>query len=323
MSNTNLLNTLARAAYGLAFQMKKHSPEILLGIGAVGTVASTVLACKATLKVNEVVETNKENVEKIKIASEKGVTQAGETYTEEDAKKDLTITRVQTGLQVAKLYAPSVLLGAASIACFFTSHKIVHGRNLAMAAAYASLDKGFKAYRGRVIDRFGKELDKELKYNLKSKEVEETVVDENGKEKKVKKTIQVLEESDAAQVSNPFAKFYDVGCNGWTKDPEQNLFFLIQQQNWANEKLKSQGYLFLNEVYESLGIPKTQIGQAYGWLLDGNGDGFVDFGLTDIHRESVRDFVNGYERTILLDFNVEGNILADVEEIELARTRLI
>lgn len=321
MSNSNLLNNLTRTFYKVALEVKKHSPEILIGVGTVGVVTSTVLACKATLKVNEVIEENKKNVEKIKAVVESG--ELGESYTEEDAKKDLITTRTQTALEVAKLYAPAAIVGVAAIGCFFTSHKIVHGRNVALAAAYAGLDKGFKAYRGRVVERFGKELDKELKYNLKTKEIEETVVDENGEEKTVKKTVQVIEETDAAQIANPFARFYDCGCTGWTKDPEQNLFFLLQQQNWANEKLKAQGYLILNDVYESLGIPKSSIGQVYGWVLDGNGDGFVDFGLTDVHRESVRDFVNGYERTVLLDFNVDGNILDDMERIEKASMRLI
>lgn len=317
MANGNFLNGLTKFVYKVGFEIKKHSPEILMGLGAAGTVASAVLACKATLKVDEVVKESKEKIAKINAAIENGVTEAGEEYTKEDAKKDTTIVYTRTALDIAKQYAPSVILGAASLACFFGSHKILHGRNMALATAYAAVDRGFKQYRGRVVERFGEKLDRELKYNLKSKEIEETVIDENGKEKKVKKTIDVIEETDAAQISNPFAKFYDAGCNGWTKNPEQNYFFLIQQQNWANEKLKAKGYLFLNEVYESLGIPKTSLGQIYGWMLNSKtGDGFVDFGLTDVHRETVRDFVNGYERTVLLDFNVDGNILADVEQYE-------
>lgn len=324
MPKTELLNNLTRTFGNVSLFLKRHTPEILMGVGSVGVVASTVLACKATLKVNEITAENKENVKKIHEATANGVTEIGETYTQEDAKMDLTKTYVQTGLKIAKLYAPSVLLGAASVGCFFGAHKIVHGRNVALAAAYAGLDKGFKDYRKRLVDRFGEQLDKELKYNLKTKEVEETVVDENGEVKTVKKTVNVIEETDAAQVANPFARFYDDGCTGWTKDPEQNLFFLLQQQNWANEKLKSQGYLLLNEVYESLGIPKTKLGAVYGWLYNSEtGDGFVDFGLNEIHRESVRNFVNGYERVILLDFNVDGNILDGLESIERVRNQRI
>ena len=60
-----------------------------------------------------------------------------------------------------------------------------------------------------------------------------------------------------------------------------------------------------------LGIPKTKAGQVVGWVYDPEhpvGDNYVDFGLFDLDRERVRRFVNGDERNILLDFNVDGNI---------------
>ena len=169
------------------------------------------------------------------------------------------------------------------------------------------ISKGFKEYRGRVVERFGEELDKELKYNIKAKKVEETVVDKNGKEKTVEKTVNVADPN----LYSEYARFFDDGCNGWTKDSEYNLFFLKQQQAWANDILKERGHLFLNEVYDMLGIPRTKAGQVVGWIYDEKnpvGDNFVDFGIYDYNRPKCRDFVNGYERTILLDFNVDGNI---------------
>ena len=193
------------------------------------------------------------------------------------------------------------------------SNNILRKRNVALAAAYTAVDRGFKEYRGRVIERFGEELDKELKYNLKAREVEEVVVDENGKETTVKKTIHTtdIDPSDPNSYSQ-YARFYDDGCTGWEKDSEHNLFFLKCQQNYANELLRSRGYLFLNEVYDMIGVPRSKAGQVVGWRYDEKnptGDNYVDFGIFDIHNEKSRDFVNGYERTILLDFNVDGEIL--------------
>ena len=179
-----------------------------------------------------------------------------------------------------------------------------------MAAAYTAIDTSFKAYRGRVVERFGKELDKELRYNIKAKEVEETVIDEKtGKEKVVNKTIDVVDPNEYSD----YARFFDDGCNGWSKDPEFNLMFLKQQQSYANDLLKSRGHLFLNEVYDLLGIQRTKAGNIVGWIYDEKnpvGDNFVDFGIYDINRPKNRDFVNGYERTIILDFNVDGDILS-------------
>ena len=316
MANGQFLNNLANFACKVGFQIKKHSPEILMGLGAAGTVTSAVLACKATLKVDEVAKESKEKIAKIHTASETGVTEAGETYTQEDAKKDLTIVYTRTALDIAKQYAPSVLLGAASLACFFGSHKILHGRNIALATAYAAVDKGFKQYRGRVVERFGEKLDRELKYNLKTKEIEETIVDEKGKEKKVKRTVDNMVPADfKPEDYSIFARLYDIGCIGWTKDPEQNKYFLLQQQNWANDLLKHRHYVTVNDVYEMLGFPKTALGQSHGWVYDEKnprGDNYIDFGIFDIHKPGSRDFVNGYESAIILDFNPDGNILVSL-----------
>ncbi len=307
MTKAQLINKASRAFHKVGFQLRKHSPEILVVTGTIGVVASAIMACKATLKVNEVTTPAKENIVKINEAMEKGQTQAGEEYSQKDGKKDMAIVYANTGLKLAKLYGPSVLLGAASIGCIITSHGIIRKRNVALAAAYASVDKGFKEYRGRVIERFGEELDKELKFNIKKQEVEEKVVNEDGTETTVKKTIEVIDPNNYS----PYAKCFEAGNPGWTKDPEDNLFYLRQQQNWANDLLKAKGHLFLNEVYELLGFPKTKAGNIVGWIYDEKnpiGDNFVDFGIYDIHKPSNRDFVNGYERSIWLDFNVDGNI---------------
>lgn len=307
MNKKDIINGMSRTFHKVGFTLKKHSPEILVAVGVVGTVASAVLACKSTLKVNEIVSESKDSIDKIHVATEKGVTEAGATYSAEDSKKDLAIVYAQTGLKFVKLYAPAALLGAASIGCILTSHNIVRKRNVALAAAYTAVDTSFKEYRGRVVERFGKDLDKELRYNIKAKEVEEVVVNENGEEKTVKKTIEVGHPSEYSD----YARCFDETCAGWERNAEHNLFYLRQQQNWANERLKTEGYLFLNDVYKMLGIPVTQAGQAVGWIYDKecpNGDNYVDFGIYDLYDEQKRNFVNGYEKSIWLDFNVDGPI---------------
>lgn len=303
-----LMTKAGRLVSTTGLQIKKHSPEILMVAGIAGTVVSTVLACKATTKVSQIMDEKKNQVEMVHTCLET----KPEQYTEEDSKKDLTIIYAQTGVKLAKLYAPAVILGGLSIASIVAGHTILKKRNIALAAAYAVVDTSFKKYRKNVVDRFGEQLDKEFRYGIKAKEIEEVIVDEKGKEKIEKKTIQVMD-GGPDDISD-FARFYDDGNTGWQKDPELNLMFLRRQQDWANEKLKSQGYLFLNDVYEMLGIPRSKAGQSVGWIYDEKnpvGDNYVDFGIYNINRESNRNFVNGYEPTILLDFNVDGNILND------------
>lgn len=310
MGKIKLPANVTRAFGKLGFELKKHAPEILVVTGVIGGVASTVLACKASTKVSGVIEKAKKDLAVIEDCAAHPET-LPEPYTKEDAKKDKLTVYAHTGLELAKLYGPAVTLGAASITCVLASNNILRKRSVAMAAAYTTIDNGFKEYRQRVVERFGEDLDKELKYNIKNKEVEEIVVDENGKET-VQKT--VIKEASLNEKSD-YARFFDDGCNGWSKNPEFNLMFLKRQQSWANDMLKVKGYLFLNDVYEMLGIPKSQAGQNVGWIYskkpDHKGANYVDFG---IYESWNKDAVNGYERTFILDFNVDGNILYHFEK---------
>jgi hypothetical protein len=307
MKKLAFMNTISRSAHRMAFKLQKHSPEILVVAGVIGAVASAVMACKATTKLGDILDDSRDRIDSIHDVIENPDKVNGE-YTQEDGNKDLAIVYTQTALKVAKVYAPAVILGGLSITAILTSNNILRKRNIALAAAYTAVDKSFKEYRGRVVERFGKELDKELRYNIKAKEVEETVADEKGNEKTVKKTVDVVDPNAISE----FAKFYDDGCAGWTKDPELNMIFLRQQEAAATKRLEDCGHLFLNEVYDMLGIPHTRAGQIVGWIYDKKnpiGDNYVDFGIYDTSKEANRNFVNGYERTILLDFNVDGNIL--------------
>ena len=307
MNKTEIVNKVSRKFHKIGFSFKKHSPEILIAAGVAGVVTSAVMACKATTKIDAILSDTKENIEKTKeYVEEYGYS---EKYTEEDHKKDMAIFYGRASIELVKLYAPSVILGVASITSIVASHRILSKRNVALAAAYTAVDKGFKEYRNRVIDRFGEELDKELKYDIKAKEVTKTVVDEETGEEKTETTI-VSEANPNAH--SPYTKCFDEYCEGWTKSADYNLAFLTLQQNHANDILKRRGYLTLNEVYKMLGFRPTAAGQVVGWVYDEKnpiGDNYVDFGIYNIKDESSRLFVNGHERSVWLDFNVDGNIL--------------
>lgn len=307
MKVKEIINSVSYNAHRIGFKIKKASPEIMVVAGVVGVVTSTVMACKATTKVNDILEETRKQVDDVHNVLDSDVI-TEEEYNNDDAKKDLAIIYTQAGVKLIKLYAPSVIVGALSITGILASHKILKKRNVALTAAYATIDRSFKEYRGRVVERFGKELDRELRYNIKAQEIEEKTVDKDGNETIEKKTISVVDPN----MYSDYARIFDNGSMGWTKDPEYNLMFLKLQQNQANDRLRAQGYLFLNDVYDMLGIPRTKAGQIVGWVYDEEnpfGDNFVDFGIYDIYNEKACDFVNGRERSIVLDFNVDGNIL--------------
>ena len=307
MNKTEIMNKATRAMHKVGFKLKKHSPEILVVGGVVSMVAGGVFACKATLKVNEVIDETKENIEKIHVATERGYTDAGEDYTLDDSKKDLTLTYVQTGVKLVKLYAPAIAFTGLGIAGILKGHNILNTRNAALAAAYTAVDNSFKKYRKNVVDRFGTELDKELRYNLKQKEVEEVVTTEDGTEEVVKKTVTVGNPKEMSE----FAVCFDETCLGWCRDAEYNKKFLLDVQRFANQKLAEDGFLYLNDVYEMIGAQKTKAGQIVGWIYDkdkGGVDGFVDFGIFDLYDEQKRAFANGLEKSVWIDPNVDGNI---------------
>jgi hypothetical protein len=317
MKKEEIMNKVSGAFGKVGFKLQKHSPEILMVVGVVGAVASAVVACKATLKVEEIVDDTKEKMDKIHESEEKGCTAMGMDYSKEDARKDTTIVYVQTGIKLAKLYAPAVAMGALSLTSILASNNILKKRNVAIAAAYTAVDKSFKDYRARVIERFGQEVDKELRYNLKAEKTTETVVDEEtGEKKKVKKTNFVVNPSDISGYARFFEKYTtDEEGNSvlnphWEPNNEYNLMFIKAQENYANDLLKAKKRLFLNEVYEMLGLPVTKAGQVVGWVYDPEnpiGDNYVDFGLYKDNL-SYSDFANGMDPAILLDFNVDGNI---------------
>lgn len=301
----NLKENLVANFYKCEGLVKKHSPEILAGVGVVGVVASTVLACKATMKVNDILTDAKEQIDKVN--SVKNNPAYADRYSEEDAKKDLSVVYVQKGVELVKVYLPAFTLGAVSIGCLLSSNNILRKRNAALGAAYATLDKSYKAYRNRVVERFGSEVEKEIRYNIRAEEIEHTTIDEEGNEVVVKEEVKTMDPN----LYSDYAKFFDESNVNWNRNPEYNLMFLKSQQQYANDLLKSRGRLFLNEVYDMLGMERTKAGQVVGWVYDEEnpiGDNFVDFGIYDMSKERVRAFVNGYEPNILLDFNVDGNV---------------
>jgi hypothetical protein len=317
----NIGNSLSRGLSKVVLVLRKKSPEILMGLGITGFVATVITACKETTKAEKHVEEAKKNLATLHDIKEKGIDFWADNephktmpMTEKEYKKNVTMEYFHLGRQLVKDYAPSVILGISSIACMASSHKIMSDRNAALTATCTALDASLAGVLSRVRDRFGEDVMRDIKYGVKDITTPEEMVDEKtGEKKTVVKTDKAITVVDNEILGNPYAKFFDEGCPDWEPNAEHNLAVLIKKQNIANDRLRGRGYLFLNDVYDMLGIPRTKAGQVVGWRYKPNdpahvGDNFVDFGIYNLKQESNRDFVNGYEPVILLDFNVDGNI---------------
>lgn len=272
---------------------QKHSPQLLFVGGVVGITGTVILACRATLKLESVlVEAEKEhaNVDEVRGNSRR------------EMARDHAYVNVRTTMEIAKLYAPSVLLGGASIAALTGSHVILNKRNVAMTAAYKAVEEGFERYRERVRDEFGEEKELELRYG--TQEYETYQISDKGEKGKID-VIQKI----GPQHASIYARFFDELNENWERHPEYNLIFLTNIQRFMNDRLHAKGHLFLNEVYDALGMERSKAGQVVGWVTKPGGDNYVDFGYYNSDNPRARDFVNGREPSILLDFNVDGPIL--------------
>lgn len=297
----NIVKSATNALSKTKFQLQKHQPEIMVIGGVIGGVVAAVMACKATTKASEVLAESKDQIEQINtLANDPDVTD--EEYSADDHKRALATVYAQTGIEIVKLYAPSVVLGGMSIASILGGHNILRGRNMALAAAYTTLNTTFKDYRDRVVDRFGKDVEYQIRHNLKAEEITEKVEDpETGKKTKVKKT--VLTRGDDEH-ERGYARLFDAACDNWNNDANLNRSFLSGAQNYFNDKLHAVGYVFLSDIYRYLGFRETPECRVVGWTLDGNGDGYIDFGF-----DQDDMFMNGYNKDVWLDFNVDGPIL--------------
>lgn len=300
--NDTFMSKVGSTFHKIGFQLQKSSPEIFAVLGVIGVVGGAVMACKATLKLDQVMTESKEKINHIHDAmSDPGMV---EVYSAEDGKKDLAIAYAKTGLELAKIYWPAAVVEGLGIASMLTSHGVLRKRNTALSAACAAIGTSFNEYRKRVVDKYGEEIENEIRYDIQSKKVETTVTDEKGKEKKTKTTVK----APNPNASCDFARVFEPGNPYWERGSDYNLMFLRSRQQLANDKLVGNGHLFLNEVYDMLGIDQERYGQIVGWVYDPNnashpGDNYVNFRIKEI------DAIEGQPGGYLLDFNVDGSII--------------
>lgn len=278
------LGIVTRLAGRAGLVLSKHAPTILTAAGTVGFIGTTVLASKATLKVEETLAEETSMLVKVHEAHEAG------KLTDKDAMHDKVVLYTRMTTKLAKLYAPALILGAASIASLITGHGIMLKRNASLAAAYAAVDQAFKTYKKKVESKFGKDA---------VLDAIASVADED-----LTKDEMTLEAISAVDGVSPYGVIFDDENVNWSADEDLAMLHLKCQQQYANDILQTRGHIFLNEVYKMLGFPHTPAGAVTGWVK-GNGDDFVDFNIFEGTFEG--EDKNG--RTVTkwaLDFNVDG-----------------
>lgn len=307
-----ILDTLQNSFGKTRLTIKQHSPEILIIAGAAGVVASTVLACRATLKASEIKAQLDRDLTDIADARDAAEDNTEIVYREEDAERDRKVAYAHAVVGYVKLYAPAVTIGLLSLGTIFASNNILRKRNASLVAAYTAVDTAFKKYRKNVVDTYGSEIDYKLRHSLSTEKVDSIEVDpETGKEKKTKKTVNVL--NDTCDID--YSRIFDSSCVEWEDNADYNYTFLKAIENHMNNILRTRGYVFLNEVYRAIGFPDSEAGQVVGWIYDkNNGDCHISLGIDNITTEARRRFKDGLESVIIVDPNVDGVILGKINQ---------
>lgn len=280
---TTLKNKFSRTV----LKAQKHSPTLLFGVGIIGVVSTAVLASRATLKMSEVLDG---------IDAKKSEHEMTKFETDKESDKALTKIHLQGAIDIARLYAPAVLVGALTVASLTTSHIVLNKRYAGATAAFATLDKAYREFQARVRDEFGAEKEAELRHGLVDKEIVEE--GEHGPEVKVIKAA-------GPNGLSLYARCFDETNKNWKGHGPYNRDFIMTVQNYAGDKLRDRGHLFLNEVYDMLGMERTYEGQHVGWMK-GYGDEYVSFGVFSGDQFMGERFVMGDEMSVWLDFNVSS-----------------
>lgn len=311
MKKTELATKAGQILLKTKLGIKKHSPEILVATGIGTGIVAAVIACKQTIKANDIIAVAREDLQHIENAKELAANNEVE-YTEEDEQQDREIIGKRITIGMVKAYALPVGLGVLSITCILAGHHILKKRNVALAAAYSALSTDFMNYRKRVVDKYGKDVDFMLKNGLEKQIVANQVVDpETGEVKETKEEVLTYDGDKLSQ----YARIFDeVGSTQWTPSADHNRAFLLMEQNYFNERIRTRGYIFLNEVYERLGFRPTKAGSVVGWVYQNADYEGIDFGIFTAHTQKAAEFLEGTEPSIILDFNVQGDILSLVTE---------
>lgn len=300
----------------ISFWNKKHSPELLIAGSIISATAAVGLAIYSTTKLNKSLEPYNKKIDSIKAdLSDDNKIQNKEVIVK-DLKKDLTITYAKAALKVTTLYLPSALFLASSFACVLGSHKIMRSRNLALAAACTTIEKSYEAYRDRVKEKLGEEVEEKLYKDIYKEDKE--IIDPKTKESKTKKL-----DSPHLEKDHEWNVIFDCGNHCWERDALMNYDFLMMKQDYLNQKLKRQGYLFLHDVYDELGYTTAMLGEQkarasriLGWIYDPtnpNRNCYISFGLTQpgtrVALPKIAEQIQRNDPSFWLNLNPDGDIL--------------
>lgn len=292
---TALSTRLARTA----LVAQKQNPKVLFYGGLVLMSGTVVSACRGTMRLESTLDDIRQDRADLDRIEE---VFPGKYTNREIQSMNLHLT-IRGLARVAKLYLPSIALGVAAVGCLTSSHNQLTRRNAGLSAALAATERALDSYRNRVRESYGEEKELDLWRGTKTENV--PVLDDEGRETKSRRKIKT------GGGHSPYARIWGKDTTDeWDPEESYNFAKLRHVQQWGTMQLERKGHLFLNEIFDELGLSRTSAGAVVGWLSkdEGGTDGFVDLGVMNRQDGEFLDFVTGREEHVMLDFNVDGEI---------------
>lgn len=305
--------------------LNAHKTDIACYGGCAMILAGTVLACKATLKVNAEAEEDAKKADEIRAKYKlTKKTKGGKKHVDKTNRELVELNKQGSRLllkhnlscigRYCRHYSLAAALEIAGIGLNIYAHGSEKSERIRMTGLAAGYLATLKKFRDKYREEHGEEAEKKFYYGVQE-ETKETV-DEKGKKKEEKIDV-IRKDIDISDFAKFFGVDYSEAATGY---PEADIYFLKGIEQAATRKLHKDHWLTLNELYKMLEL-RDACGQRYGvkggnnigWVYDKNDpDGnIVDLGIFNAKKTENVDYVNGYNDVILIEPNVNCLDLAN------------
>lgn len=294
------MSFLTRAYGATKMVLKAKGPTIMVVSGVASMGAAAVIGAKQTLKAEEVLAKHTPELEKVDQARKLNV--AG--YQDDEATRDRFRVYGAAAFDLGRLYAVPGLLFIGGAGLVFGGHHMMVKRNAQMAIAFTALKKAFDTYRERAVESMGPDFDQAMMNGWRIEEERDPHTGELISDRPVRDW--------EASREDPYNRvFAQDTTSEWEDNLGVNRMFILQQVKSAQRLLNNRGYLYLNELYEALGFPTTDIGQVCGWRVRRLNDGSRDIPTVDVGIDTPmpEGWVYNDRNEIFLDINCQGFIV--------------
>jgi hypothetical protein len=220
--------TLSEIAKRVGKLAQDNSPAILTSIGVVGALSTAFLTGSATYKYMRVL--------------------AEEGYYDQDYRFNRTPR--EHVKEAWKFYVPAGTSLVVTVAAIVFANRIGNRRAAAMAAAYTLSERAFNEYREKVLEKVGKNKEREIRDEVAQDRV----------------TKHPVGSSQVVVTASGNVLCYEAFTGRYFRSGIETL---KQAQNTINYRVLNDGYASLGEFYNQIGLPSTAISDELGWRSDG------------------------------------------------------